>query len=44
MPENQIHTWWVELHKTPKVAEERAMIDEFARKLREGMGLAGRSV
>jgi hypothetical protein len=43
VPEDQIHAWWVELHKTPKVTEERALIDEFAGKLRERMGLTGQS-
>ncbi|KMY85871.1 Phage protein [Candidatus Paraburkholderia calva] len=43
VPENQINTWWVELHKTPKVTDERAVIGEFIQKLRGRMALPGRS-
>ncbi|ARK49521.1 DUF3396 domain-containing protein [Burkholderia pseudomallei] len=43
VPEDQINTWWVELHKTPKVTNERGAIEELTRKLRERMGLPGRS-
>ncbi|HIH2750445.1 TPA: DUF3396 domain-containing protein [Burkholderia lata] len=43
VPEDQINAWWVELHKTPKVTDERAAIEELTNKLRERMGLPGRS-
>lgn len=43
VPEDPIKTWWVELHKTPKVTAERAVIEELTSKLRERMGLPGRS-
>ncbi|MBU7436161.1 MULTISPECIES: DUF3396 domain-containing protein [Burkholderiaceae] len=43
VPEDQINAWWVELHKTPKVTAERAVIEELTNKLRERMGLPGRS-
>lgn len=43
VPDDQINTWWVELHKTPKVTDERAAIEALTQKLRERMGLPGRS-
>lgn len=43
LPDDQINTWWVELHKTPKVTDERAAIEALTQKLRERMGLPGRS-
>ena len=43
VPEDQINTCWVELHKTPKVTNERGAIEELTRKLRERMGLPGRT-
>lgn len=36
--EDQLNIWWVELHKTPKVTDERTAIAEQTRKLRERMG------
>lgn len=43
VPEDEINAWWVELHKTPKVTDERTAIEELTRKLRDRMGLPGRS-
>ncbi|MCA8287509.1 DUF3396 domain-containing protein [Burkholderia vietnamiensis] len=43
VPEDQINPWWVELHKTPKVTDERAAIDELTDKLLGRMGLPGRT-
>ncbi|PRE88293.1 DUF3396 domain-containing protein [Burkholderia gladioli] len=43
VPEDQINPWWVELHKTPKVTDERAAIEELTNKLLGRMGLPGRS-
>ncbi|PRG33922.1 DUF3396 domain-containing protein [Burkholderia multivorans] len=43
VPEDQINAWWVELHKTPKVTDERAAIEELTNKLLGRMGLPGRS-
>lgn len=43
VPDDQINTWWVELHKTPKVTDERAAIETLTQKLRERMGLPGQS-
>jgi hypothetical protein len=43
VPDEQINAWWVELHKTPKVTNERAAIEVLTRKIRERMGLTDRS-
>ncbi|MBR8082496.1 DUF3396 domain-containing protein [Burkholderia vietnamiensis] len=43
VPEDQINAWWVELHKTPKVTDERAAIEELTNKLLGRMGLPGRT-
>lgn len=43
VPEDQINAWWVELHKTPKVTDERAAIEELTNKLLGRMGLPGRN-
>ncbi|MGK8200670.1 DUF3396 domain-containing protein [Burkholderia cepacia] len=43
VPDDQINTWWVELHKTPRVTDERAAIEALTQKLRERMGLPGQS-
>ncbi|WP_186083069.1 DUF3396 domain-containing protein [Burkholderia gladioli] len=43
VPDDQINTWWIELHKTPKVTDERAAIEALTQKLRERMGLPGRA-
>ena len=43
VPEDQINAWWVELHKTPKVTNERGPIEELTLKLRERMRIPGRS-
>ena len=44
VPEDQINTWWVELHKTRKVTDERAAVEDLTQKLRDRMGLSRPSV
>lgn len=39
VPADQINAWWVELHKTPKVAAARDAIEEQRRRIGERMGL-----
>ncbi|WP_051980783.1 DUF3396 domain-containing protein [Burkholderia sp. 9120] len=39
VPDDQINAWWVELHKTPKVTDDRTAIETQTKKLRERMGL-----
>lgn len=43
VPEDQLSIWWGELHKRPKVTDERAAIETLTQKLRERMGLPGRA-
>lgn len=39
VPDDQIPTWWVELHKTPKVTESKAAIAANLHRMRQAMGL-----
>jgi hypothetical protein len=39
VPDDQINTWWVQLHKTPKVTAARDVIAEQRQRIGERMGL-----